>query len=142
MFNLGQFLLFLVFLAIGWGINFYQMKKMKKTDASSVSESGIISSQRKPVRNIGLSLGELFFYTVIFVDTLVVWFSKRPYYREEIIFMILFGIMILNLETIEFFVKSRKSFWDVLSLILAFVPLFFFLWRMTAFWPAIFLNGG
>ncbi len=142
MFNLGQFLWFLGFLAIGWGINFYQMKKMKKIDSSSESEAGIISSQRKPARNIGLSLGELFFYTVIFVDTLVVWFSKRPYYREEIIFMILFGIMILNLETIEFFVKSKKSFWDILSLILAFVPLFFFLWRMTAFWPAIFLNGG
>lgn len=142
MFNLGQFLLFLSFLAIGWGINFYQMKKMKKLDSSSESEAGIVASQRKPARNIGLSIGELFFYTVIFVDTIVVWFSKRPYYREEIIFMILFGIMILNLETIEFFVKSKKSFWDVLSLILAFVPLFFFLWRMTAFWPAKFLNGG
>jgi len=142
MFDLGQFLLFLLLLVAGWLVNAYQMKKMKESEISSESESGITTTRKRPERNIGLSIGELFFYTVILIDTIVVWFSHRPYYREEIVFMILFGIMILNLESIEFFVKSKKSYWDSLSLILAFVPLFFFLWRMSAFWPAIWLNGG
>lgn len=91
--NFKQCLLFLVAITILILCNWAQIKVDKKNNGANHSlttenQNGDIKSTKTVfVRPIAFSWVEIVLSGIIFIDTLVMWFSKRPYYQEEMWFI-------------------------------------------------------
>lgn len=141
--NFYQCLLFLVVIAILILCNVGQIKWDKKNGGANHrvttenQEGNIRSTRTVFVRPVAFSWVEIVLFGMIFIDTLVMWLSKRPYFREEMWFIGACFIATTLFEEWEFGKNTKRSVLDWFCFFGSVGTLVYFVAQAFTFWPAM-----
>ncbi len=141
--NFNQCLLFLAAIAILILCNVGQIKWDKKNGGANhrvttENQEGVIKSTRTVfVRPVAFSWVEIVLFGMIFIDTLVMWLSKRPYFREEMWFIGACFIATTLFEEWEFGKNTKRSALDWFCFLGSIGTLVYFVAQAFTFWPTM-----